>query len=104
MSHAVGDRWFVDETYVKVADTWRWVYRAIDRYGQVIDVYVSKKRDTKAASRFASVTPGAFAARASGSERTAHRRLEQPDQVVLGDVTMKEPVQAGTFEEPDPAA
>ncbi|MSO85954.1 MAG: IS6 family transposase [Acidimicrobiia bacterium] len=50
--HAVGDRWFVDETYLKVAGTWRYVYRAIDQYGQVIDVYVSKKRDTKAASRF----------------------------------------------------
>ncbi len=38
--HAVGDRWFVDETYVRVAGTWRYVYRAVDQYGQVIDVYV----------------------------------------------------------------
>jgi transposase-like protein len=50
--HAVGDRWFFDETYVKVAGTWRYVYRAVDQYGQVIDVYVSKKRDVKAATRF----------------------------------------------------
>ena len=50
--HAVGDRWFVDETYVKVAGTWRYVYRAVDQYGQVIDVYVSIKRDMKAATRF----------------------------------------------------
>jgi IS6 family transposase len=50
--HAVGDRWFVDETYVKVAGTWRYVYRAVDQHGQVIDVYVSKKRDVKAANRF----------------------------------------------------
>src|SRR5215212_7378955 len=27
--HAVGDRWYVDETYVKVAGRWRYVYRAI---------------------------------------------------------------------------
>ena len=39
--HAVGDRWFVDETYVKVAGQWRYVYRAIDQFGQVIDVFVS---------------------------------------------------------------
>jgi len=50
--HAVGDRWFVDETYVKVAGNWRYVYRAVDQYGQVIDVYVSEKRDVKAATRF----------------------------------------------------
>jgi transposase, IS6 family len=50
--HAVGDRWFVDETYVKVAGTWRYVYRAVDQYGQVIDVYVSNKRDTAAATKF----------------------------------------------------
>jgi transposase-like protein len=50
--HAVGDRWFVDETYVKVAGRWRYVYRAIDQFGQVIDVFVSSRRDAKAARRF----------------------------------------------------
>jgi len=50
--HSVGDRWFVDETYVKVAGVWRYVYRAVDQYGQVIDVYVSKRRNVAAATRF----------------------------------------------------
>jgi IS6 family transposase len=50
--HAVGDRWFVDETYVKVAGKWRYVYRAVDQYGQIIDVFVSNRRDTRAARRF----------------------------------------------------
>jgi IS6 family transposase len=50
--HVVGDRWFVDETYVRVAGKWRYVYRAIDQYGQIIDVYVSARRDTRAARRF----------------------------------------------------
>jgi transposase-like protein len=50
--HRVGDRWFVDETYVKVAGQWRYVYRAIDQFGQVIDVVVSTRRDTMAARRF----------------------------------------------------
>jgi transposase, IS6 family len=50
--HRVGDRWFVDETYVKVAGKWRYVYRAVDQYGQIIDVYVSSRRDTRAARRF----------------------------------------------------
>jgi transposase, IS6 family len=35
--HAVGNRWYVDETYVKVAGRWCYVYRAIDQYGQVIE-------------------------------------------------------------------
>jgi transposase-like protein len=50
--HAVGDRWQVDETYVKVAGRWRYVYRAIDQFGQVIDVFVSPRRDAGAARRF----------------------------------------------------
>jgi len=50
--HAVGDRWFVDETYVKVAGNWCYVYRVVDQFGQVIDIFVSKKRDSKAAIRF----------------------------------------------------
>jgi transposase, IS6 family len=41
--HRVGDRWWVDETYVKVSGQWRYVYRAIDQVGQVIDVYVSRR-------------------------------------------------------------
>jgi transposase-like protein len=50
--HAVGDRWQVDETYVRVAGQWRYVYRAIDQFGQVIDVFVSARRDANAARRF----------------------------------------------------
>jgi transposase-like protein len=50
--HAPGDRWFIDETYVKVSGRWIYLYRAIDQFGQVIDVLVSEKRDLAAARRF----------------------------------------------------
>ena len=50
--HSVGERWFVDVTYVKVAGVWRYVYRAMDQHGQVIDVYVSKRRNIGAATTF----------------------------------------------------
>ncbi len=50
--HAPGDRWFVDETYVKVSGVWRYVYRAVDQHGQVIDVLVSTRRDAATARRF----------------------------------------------------
>jgi IS6 family transposase len=43
---------FVDETYVRVAGVWRYVYRAVDQHGQVIDVNVSKRRNVDAATRF----------------------------------------------------
>jgi transposase, IS6 family len=50
--HRVGDRWHVDETYVKVSGRWVYLYRATDQYGQVIDVYASARRDSDAARRF----------------------------------------------------
>jgi IS6 family transposase len=45
-------RWFVDETYVRVAGRWTYLYRAIDQYGQVIDVLLSPRRDLAAARHF----------------------------------------------------
>jgi transposase-like protein len=33
--HVAGDRWFVDETYLRVAGRWVYLYRAIDQDGQV---------------------------------------------------------------------
>jgi IS6 family transposase len=50
--HTVGDRWQVDETHVKVGGQWRYVYRAIDQFDQVVDVFVSRRRDVRAARRF----------------------------------------------------
>jgi transposase-like protein len=50
--HSPGGRWFVDETYVKVNGVWRYVYRAVDQYGQIIDVLVAARRDAIAARRF----------------------------------------------------
>jgi transposase, IS6 family len=50
--HIVGDRWHVDESYVRVGGTWRYLFRAIDQFGQVIDVLLSPRRDAKAARRF----------------------------------------------------
>ena len=42
----------MDETYVKVAGRWVYLYRVIDQFGQVIDVLVSEKRDLAATQRF----------------------------------------------------
>src|SRR3712207_907726 len=44
--------WHVDETYVRVGGSWRYLYRAVDGTGQTIDFMLSAKRDKKAAKRF----------------------------------------------------
>jgi IS6 family transposase len=50
--HLAEDRWFVDETSVKVSEVWSYVYRAVDQRGQVIEVYVSQRRDIASARTF----------------------------------------------------
>jgi transposase, IS6 family len=50
--HRVGERWHVDETYVTVAGRWVYLYRAVDQFGQVIDVYASVRRDGGGTRRF----------------------------------------------------
>ncbi len=50
--HRVGHRWSVDETYVKVAGRWGYVYRAIDEHGQVVEVLFQERRDAEAAGAF----------------------------------------------------
>jgi transposase, IS6 family len=67
--HAVGTRWQVDETYTKVAGRWRYAYRAVDQFGQVIDVVVSVRRDTKAARRFFQQAIGASLVAHRGDHR-----------------------------------
>ena len=37
------------QTYIKVAGQWQYLYRAIDRDGNLVDVYLSETRDQEAA-------------------------------------------------------
>jgi transposase-like protein len=48
----VGVSWHVDETYLKVQGTWCYLYRAIDRDGNLVDSMLSEKRNMEAAKRF----------------------------------------------------
>ncbi len=47
-----GDRWRLDETYLKVKGKWHYYYRAVDKDGDTIDFLLTKKRDKKAVLRF----------------------------------------------------
>ena len=44
--------WRVDETYIKVKGEWKYLYRAVDKYGATIDFLLTEHRDTEAALRF----------------------------------------------------
>jgi putative transposase len=48
----VGRSWYCDETYLKVRGYWTYLYRAIDREGNLVDVYLSETRDRAAAEAF----------------------------------------------------
>ena len=47
-----GRRWYVDETYLKIKGKWSYLYRAIDREGNLVDSMLSATRDMTAAQRF----------------------------------------------------
>jgi len=48
--------WRVDETYVRVAGVWTYLYRAVDSGGETIEFMLSPKRDTVAAKHFLQLT------------------------------------------------
>ena len=50
--HPVGKSWRMDETYIKVAGEWKYLYRAVDREGDTVDFLLTAKRDMAAARRF----------------------------------------------------
>jgi len=47
-----GTKWHADETYLKVNGTWCYLYRAIDREGNLVEARLSETRDMAAAQRF----------------------------------------------------
>jgi len=47
-----GTSWRVDETYVRVAGRWGYLFRAVDSGGATLDFYLSENRDAAAAKRF----------------------------------------------------
>jgi putative transposase len=47
-----GDKWFLDEVFVRINGVLHYLWRAVDQYGVVLDVLVQSRRDGEAAKRF----------------------------------------------------
>jgi putative transposase len=47
-----GDKWFLDEVFVRIRGKLHYLWQAVDQHGNVLDVLVQSRRNTKAAKRF----------------------------------------------------
>jgi putative transposase len=47
-----GDKWHLDEVFIKIGGKTHYLWRAVDQHGTVLDILVTSRRDTKAATRF----------------------------------------------------
>ena len=47
-----GDTFFIDEVFIRIDGRQHYLWRAVDQDGEVVDVYLQKRRDSKAAKRF----------------------------------------------------
>jgi putative transposase len=73
----VSRSWRMDETYIKVKGTWKYLYRAVDKHGKTVDFLLTAKRDMATAKRFfdkamgANEDPKKIAMDKSGSNKAA---------------------------------
>ena len=47
-----GDKWHLDEVFIKINGTVHYLWRAVDQRGTVLDILVTSRRDAEAATRF----------------------------------------------------
>ena len=47
-----GDKWHLDEVFITINGQRRYLWRAVDQHGNVLDILVTSRRDTRAAMRF----------------------------------------------------
>ncbi len=47
-----GDKWHLDEVFIRINGRTHYLWRAVDQEGEVLDILVQSRRDKKAAKRF----------------------------------------------------
>ena len=77
-----GDTWHIDEVFVGINGRLRYLWRAVDQHGNVLDVLVQSRRNAVAAKRFfrkllkgLRYVPGVLVTDKLGSYQVAHREL-----------------------------
>jgi putative transposase len=70
-----GASWYIDETYLKVRCKWVYLYRAIDRDGNLIDAMLSECRDMMAAKATVGFLPDRVTTHGHGSYPRAIRTV-----------------------------
>jgi putative transposase len=77
-----GDKWHLDEVFIKINGKTHYLWRAVDQHGNVLDILVTTRRDTKAATRFfrkllkgLRYVPRVLVTDKLGSYQAAHRRV-----------------------------
>ena len=77
-----GDKWHLDEVFIKIGGKIHYLWRAVDQHGNVLDILVTSRRDAKAATRFfrklltgLEYVPRVLVTDKLASYPVAHRRL-----------------------------
>jgi putative transposase len=77
-----GGKWHLDEMFIKINDKSHYLWRAVDQHGAVLDILLTSRRDTKAATRFfrkllkgLEYVPRVLITDKLGSYAAAHRRV-----------------------------
>ena len=77
-----GDKWHLDEVFVKINGELRYLWRAVDQHGNVLDILVQSRRNAKAAKRFfrkllkgLQYVPRVLVTDKLGSYQVAHREV-----------------------------
>jgi putative transposase len=77
-----GDKWHLDEVFIRINGRQHYLWRAVDQHGNVLDVLVQSRRDALAAKKFfrrllkgSEYVPRVIVTDKLGSYQVAHREL-----------------------------